>query len=87
MPTTTLTSRQVKVTLPSQVYLDIKAKARSLGLSLAGYLRHLAITEARSHGYPTFEVTPEVEESYRQALLHQDEAEVVEDIDSYFNNL
>ena len=85
--TTSLTSRQIKVTLPSQVYYGIKVKAEALGLSLSAYLRHLAIGEVKSDIYPSFKATNQVEHSYHQALSHRNQAKKTGDVDSYFDNL
>lgn len=54
-------STQIKVTLPSELYLQVKANADKIGLSFASYLRHLAINDTWEKNLPTFPMSPKLE--------------------------
>lgn len=46
MSTTTLSqSVQVKVTLPLQLYKQVKRKAERFGLTVSGYIKHLLLKD------------------------------------------
>jgi len=52
---------QVKVTLPNELYLMVKANADKLGLNLASYIRHLTINDTWEKNLPIFKMTPKQE--------------------------
>ena len=87
MLTTTSISNQVKVTLPSELYLLTKNKASSFGLSLSAYLRHLALNDVKKDSHPVFPASAMVEKSYKQALKESSKTVAVSDINEYFDQL
>ncbi len=59
---------QIKVTLPNELYLLIKSKAAKFGLNLAGYLRYLAINDAKEDDLPTFPMSAKQEKVLEKAM-------------------
>lgn len=80
---------QIKVTLPNELYLLVKNKAAKFGLNLAGYLRYLAISDAKEDDIPTFPMSSKIEASGLKALeeYKAGKTKKITDIDEYFKNL
>jgi len=58
---------QIKVTLPAKLYAQAKANADKIGLTVASYIRHLAINDTWEKNLPTFKMTPQQEKVSEQA--------------------
>lgn len=81
---------QVRVTLPLQLSEILLAKAERLGLGLATYLKHLAISDAQAKDgdfhYPEYEASERSLMALRDALRDEKKGKLirVDDIDEYF---
>lgn len=84
---------QIRVTLPLQLSEILLAKADRLGLGLATYLKHLAISDAQAKDgdfhYPGYEASERSLMALRDALRDENEGKLirVNDLDEYFDNL
>ena len=94
MSTTTSlsTSRQVKVTLPNQMYLSLKAQADSLGLSLSAYFRYLAIDKVQSLAHthpPTYTMSDQALAQLKKAQQEEKAGKlaVTDDVARFLDNL
>ena len=90
--TASLTSRQVKVTLPNQVYLNLKAHADSLGLSLSAYFRYLAIDKvqdiANAHA-PTYTMSNQALAQLKKAQREEKAGKltVIDNVAHFLDNI
>jgi predicted DNA-binding protein len=84
-----VSTTQVKVTLPDELYLHIKSRADRLGLNLASYIRHLIINDVKDVEIPVFEMSEKTEKIASKALkdYKNGKTKVMGDIDSYLNGL
>jgi hypothetical protein len=82
-------STQIKVTLPQELYLMVKANADKIGLNLAAYIRHLTINDSWEKNLPTFPMSTKTEARGQKALKEYEAGKTikVEDIDKFFKNL
>lgn len=82
-------STQVKVTLPGELYLQVKANADKIGLSFAAYLRHLAINDTWEKNLPVIKMTPKQEKISEQAEkdYYAGKAIPITNVDDFVNNL
>jgi len=82
-------STQIKVTLPSKLYLQVKANADKIGLSFASYLRHLAINDTWEKNLPTFKMTPKQEKVSEQAEkdYYAGKTIPITNVDEFIDNL
>ena len=82
-------STQIKVTLPNELYLQVKANANKIGLSLASYIRHLTINDAWEKNLPTFPMSTKTEANGLKALkdYKAGKTKAITNIDEYFKNL
>lgn len=84
---------QIRVTLPLQLSEILLAKAERLGLGLAAYLKHLAISDAQTKDdefhYPEHEASERSLMALREALRDEKEGKLIRinDLDDYFDNL
>lgn len=84
---------QVRVTLPLQLSEILLGKAERLGLGLATYLKHLAISDAQAKDdefhYPEYEASERTLLAFRDAMRDKKEGKMirVDDIDAYFDSL
>lgn len=80
---------QIKVTLPSELYLIVKANADKLGLNLASYIRHLTINDTWEKNLPTFRMTPKQEKTSEQAEkdFYAGKAKPITDVNEFISNL
>lgn len=82
-------STQIKVTLPQELYLLVKANADRLGLSLATYIRHITINDSWDKNLPIDKMTAKQERVLEKALEDYKNGNTtrVDNIESYFTNL
>lgn len=78
---------QIKITLPLALRDFIESKALKFGLPIASYVRHLIVKDVENMQYPEFEASNNTIKAYKKALKNKDKAILVEDVDSFFNNL
>ena len=83
------TSTQVKVTLPNELYVLLKSKAKRFGLTTASYLRYLIIDDAKDGDIPTFPLNERLEKKGLKALKDDKAGKTIDvnDIDGFFENL
>ena len=82
-------STQIKVTLPQELYLQVKANADKIGLSLASYIRHLTINDAWEKNLPTLPMSAKTEARGQKALKDYKAGKTikVDNIGKFFNGL
>lgn len=84
-----LPSVQVKVTLPAELLRFVKAKADTLGLSVATYVRHLVIEDTKEDNIPTFKMSEATERRGLKALEEHRQGKTIEvtDAQKFFEEL
>lgn len=80
---------QIKVTLPDELYLHLKSKAETFGLSLASYIRHLVINDVKDVEIPVFKMTKHTEEIALKAIedYKAGKTKSLSELDDYFSDL
>jgi len=63
-----MSSTQLKVTLPLNLFDYVQAKTQRFGLSMSGYLKHLIIEDVKNMDIPEFTMSESTEKTALQAL-------------------
>lgn len=63
-----MSSTQLKVTLPLNLFDFAYAKAKRFGLSMSAYLKHLVIEDVKKEKLPEFTMSESTEKTALQAL-------------------
>jgi antitoxin component of RelBE/YafQ-DinJ toxin-antitoxin module len=63
-----MSSTQVKVTLPLNLFDYLQAKTKKFGLSMSAYLKHLIIEDVKDMEIPEFNMSQSTENTTLQAL-------------------
>lgn len=84
-----LSTTQVKVTIPDELYSYLKSKADKFGLTTSSYLKNLIINDVKNLDFPTFSMSATTEangikalEEHKAGKTHQ-----IADIDEFLDNL
>ncbi len=84
-----LSTAQVKITLPEQLYFYLKSKADRLGLTMSSYIKNLIIDDVKGLDVPTFEMSEKREKISLKALrdFKKGKTTRIDSIDDYLKNL
>jgi len=82
-------AKQVKITLPDELYLHLRSRAERFGLNLATYIRNLIINDVKGIDVPVFKMSEEREKIALKALedYKSGETKVIDSLDNYLTNL
>ncbi|MFH1970950.1 MAG: hypothetical protein ABIJ05_01005 [Patescibacteria group bacterium] len=82
-------AKQVKITLPDELYLHLKSRAERFGLNLAAYIRNLIINDVKDIDIPVFKMSEGREKIALKALedYKSGKTKVIDNLDNYFANL
>lgn len=75
---------QIKLNLPLALKDYLESKASKYDMPLAGYLRHLILTDVADMEYPTFNMSARSEKIAQKALQDQSKAIKVSNLSEYF---
>ncbi|MBP6989197.1 hypothetical protein KBB48_00295 [Candidatus Shapirobacteria bacterium] len=78
---------QIKLSLPMNIKKFAKSKANKYGLTLAGYIRYLLISEMRVKQYPKYELTARSKRNLEEAMKNFDKSVVIDNVDKFFDKL
>ena len=78
---------QIKVNLPLALKEYLESKAQKFGMPLASYVKHLILKDVENMEYPTYVASERTIKKAKEALEHKSEAILVNDVDSFFENL
>ncbi|HZJ18474.1 MAG TPA: hypothetical protein VFD45_02545 [Patescibacteria group bacterium] len=82
-------AKQVKITLPDELYLHLRSRAERFGLNLATYIRNLIINDVKGIDVPVFKMSEEREKIALKALedYKSGETKAIDNLDNYLTNL
>lgn len=84
-----LQTTQIKITVPNELYFYLKSKADKFGLTMASYIRNLAINDVKDMDIPTFKMSEKTEKIALKALedYRNGKTRKIDDIDKYLDSL
>lgn len=68
---------QVKVTLSKEMYDYVYSKARSFGLPVSGYIKHLVFDEIKTMNIPEFRASEKAEIAYKEAKEDEEKGRTI----------
>jgi hypothetical protein len=82
-----LQTTQIKITVPDELYFFLKSKADKFGLSMASYIRNLAINDVKDMDMPVFKMSEKAEKIALKAIEDYKNGKIrkIDDIDKYLN--
>lgn len=85
----TVSSSQVKITLPDRLYSYLKSRADKYGLTVSAYVKNLIIDDIKSMDMPTFPMSDVRERIALKALddYKKGKTRKIDDIDKYLAGL
>jgi len=78
---------QIKINLPLPLKEFAESKANTYGMPLAGYIKHLILSDVKDAEYPVFEMSARSKKMLKKALEERDAAVAVKDVSDFFKNL
>lgn len=83
-----MSSAQLKVTLPIQLYDYVKANAQRFGLTMSAYLKYLILEDVKDMETPEFKMSPKTEETALKALkeFRSGKTKTVRSVDELMNS-
>ncbi len=78
---------QIKINLPLALKEYVESKASKFDMPIAGYIKHLILSDVEDLDYPVFKISEASEKRAVQALKDRRKAIKVTDVHAYFNNL
>jgi len=80
---------QIKLNLPIALKEYLESKASKFGMPLAGYIKHLILSDVADIEYPTFQASQKVEEAYKKAQKDEKARKLISvgDLESFFEKL
>lgn len=84
-----MSSTQLKVTLPIQLYDYVQAKTQRFGLTMSAYLKHLILEDVKDMETPEFIMSQSTEETALKALkeFRSGKTKAVHSIDDFVDSL
>ncbi|MBU2591946.1 hypothetical protein KKD61_00610 [Patescibacteria group bacterium] len=84
-----MSSTQLKVTLPVQLYDYVQAKTQRFGLTMSAYLKHLILEDVKDMEIPEFTMSQSTEETALKALkeFRSGKTKIVRSVDDFVNSL
>lgn len=83
---TTTTQIQLKLSLSQELNALLKEKAKSLGLPVTQFVKHLIVKEVEPK-YPVYQASERLEKISKQAMKDIDKAVVVTDVKKFLDEL
>lgn len=83
---TTTAQIQLKISLSEQLNALLQSKAKSLGVPVTQFVKHLIIKEVEEE-YSTFAASDWLENKTRKAIEEKDRAVEVKNVHEFFKNL
>ena len=85
----TVSSSQVKITLPEQLHAYLKSKADKFGLTISAYVKNLIIDDVKNMDMPTFSMSSDREKVALKALgdYRKGKKKEIDDVDKYLAGL
>jgi hypothetical protein len=78
---------QIKINLPLKLKQQIERKANSFDMPLAGYVKHLILSDVKEKKHPEHELSARSEKRAQEALKNIKKAIRVTNVREYFKNL
>lgn len=78
---------QIKINLPLPLKEFAESKAMKYGIPLAGYIKHLILSDVKDSEYPVYEMSERSKRKLKKALEERDAAVEVKDVTEFFKNL
>lgn len=85
----TVSTSQVKITLPDRLHSYLKSKADKYGLTISAYVKNLIIDDVREMDLPTFTMSEGREKVAERALSDYSKGKTrkIKDVDKYLEGL
>ena len=84
-----MSSTQLKVTLPAQLYDYVQARTQRFGLTMSAYLKYLILEDVKNMEIPEFTMSQSTEEIALKALkeFRSGKTKTVRSVDDFVNSL